>query len=194
MECGVWKGGSVGLMVLANLKYSKKKRHIHMFDIFDDICEPDPSVDGDIAIKQIAKLAGVSPDSFKGRLQSVKGAYDSHGGHGTVEVVKELMEDKIGYDKEFLHYYKGWFQETIPNAVGDIREIAILRLDGDWYASTKVCLNFLYDKVVPGGFVIIDDYGTYEGCRKAVDEFREKQGIQNFLNHVNQDCRYWIKE
>lgn len=194
VECGVWKGGASGLMALANQKYGPKRRHIHMFDIFDDICEPDPAVDGDFAMNQMAELAGVKRESFKGKLRPVKGVYNSHGGYGTVETVKCLMEDKIGYDKRFLHYYKGWFQETIPNVVRDIREIAILRLDGDLYASTKICLDFLYSRVVSGGFVIIDDYGTYEGCRKAVDEFMDKHGIGSFLNYVNQDCRYWIRK
>jgi hypothetical protein len=93
-----------------------------------------------------------------------------------------------------VYYYEGWFQETLPVCKDQIEKIAILRLDADWYASTKICLEFLYDKVVPGGFVIIDDYGTYEGCKKAVDEFREKQRITAFMVHVNHDCRYWIKQ
>ena len=55
----------------------------------------------------------------------------------------------------------------------DIDLIAILRLDGDWYASTKVCLEHLFDRVVPGGFIVIDDFGAYEGCRSATEEFFE---------------------
>lgn len=194
VECGVWKGGAIGLMALANKKYGQKRRDIHMFDIFDDICEPDPAVDGEFAIRQVAELAGIDKNSLKGRLRPVKGFYDSHGGHGTVEIVKQLLEDEIGYDKKFLHYHKGWFQETLPKVAKEINQIAILHLDADFYASTKICLDYLYEKVVSGGFVIIDDYGTYEGCKKAVDEFREKQGIRSFLTYVNQDCRYWIKE
>ena len=194
VECGVWKGGAIGLMALANKKYGQKRRDIHMFDIFSEICEPDPAIDGEFAISQVSELAGVDKKSLKGRLKSVKGVYDSHGGPGTVEVVRELLEVKIGYDKRFLHYHKGWFQETLPDVAREISKIAILRLDADLYASTKICLDYLYEKVVSGGFVIIDDYGTYEGCKKAIDEFREKQGIRSFLNYVNQDCRYWIKE
>jgi O-methyltransferase len=193
VECGVWKGGAVGLMALANMKFNQSRRHIHMFDVFDDICEPDPAVDGVYAINQIAELAKINAESLQGNLKPVKGVYDSHGGHGTVNIVKQLLEDKIGYDKRFLHYYQGWFQETLPFCKDKINEIAILRLDGDLYASTKVCLDFLYSKVVTGGFVIIDDYGAYEGCKKAVDEFRDKYGIKTFINHVNHDCRYWIK-
>ncbi|HXI69239.1 MAG TPA: TylF/MycF/NovP-related O-methyltransferase [Verrucomicrobiae bacterium] len=85
-----------------------------------------------------------------------------------------MLTKEIGYDPGFLHFLKGWFQETMPKDSSQISQIAILRLDGDWYDSTRVCLEFLYDKVVPGGFVIIDNYGAYEGCRKAVAEFRQK--------------------
>jgi O-methyltransferase len=194
VECGVWKGGAVGLMALANIKYRQKRRDIHIFDIFSDICEPDPAIDGEFTIRQVAELAGVDKRSLKGRLKPVKGVYDSHGGPGTVKIVRKLLEDKIGYDKNFLHYHKGWFQNTLPDVAKEINKIAILRLDADLYASTKICLDYLYEKVVSGGFLIIDDYGTYEGCKRAVDEFREKKGIRSFLNHVNQDCRYWIKE
>jgi len=194
VECGVWKGGASGLLALGSMKYGNGKRHIHMFDVFDDICEPDPAVDGDWALTHVADLAGIDRQSLKGRLQPVKGVYDSHGGHGTVGIVRTLLENKIGYNEDYLHYYQGWFQDTLPNIANDIQEIAILRLDSDFYTSTKVCLDFLYEKVVHGGFVVIDDYGTYEGCKKAVDEFREKHGINTFIHHVNHDCRYWIKE
>ena len=68
-----------------------------------------------------------------------------------------------------------------------------MRLDGDWYASTKVCLDCLYDKVVSGGFVIVDDYGYYEGCRKAVDEFIDKKRVEVFLSQIDYGCVYWIK-
>jgi hypothetical protein len=194
VECGVWKGGAVGLMALTNNQFGQTRRHLHLFDVFDDICEPDPLVDGAYAIDQVAALAGVEKESLQGRLRPVKGVYDSHGGHGTLEIVRQLLENEIGYNKEYLHYYEGWFQETLPLHKDQIDKIAVLRLDADLYASTKICLEFLYDKVVAGGFVIIDDYGAYEGCRKAVDEFRAERQITSFMIHVNQDCRFWIKD
>ncbi len=191
VECGVWKGGAAGLMALANLSYGAERRHIHLFDAFDDICEPDPAVDGERAISEAEEWAGVDRSDLSGKLMPLTGIYDQRGGPGTVQEVKQLLEDKVGYHPEFLHYHEGWFQDTLPAA--DTGDIALLRLDADWYASTKVCLDFLYDKVVSGGFVIIDDYGAYDGCRKAVDEFVADRGIDAFLNHVNVDCRYWIK-
>ena len=84
-------------------------------------------------------------------------------------------------------------QDTLPRDSSRIESIAILRLDGDWYASTKVCLDHLYDKVVSGGFVIVDDYGYYEGCKKAVDEFIEERGLEVFLSQVDSGCVYWTR-
>ena len=191
VECGVWKGGSIGLMALANQRYGSGRRPIHLFDAFDDICEPDPSVDGERALAEVEKFAERDRKSISGQLTPVEGIYDHLGGPGQLEDVKRFLVQDIGYEPDHLIFHKGWFQETLP--VADISQIAVLRLDGDWYASTKVCLDYLYDKVVPGGFVIIDDYGCYEGCRKAVDEFLAGRNENLFLNHVNKDCRYWIK-
>lgn len=193
VECGVWKGGAVGLMALGNLAFTNARRHIHCFDAFDDICEPDPTHDDDQAIQQVAQLSGRDPRSFSGALRPVKGVYGSKGGPGSLEEVKKLLEEKINYPGEYLHYWKGWFQDTLPTVSETVGKISILRLDCDLYASTRVSLEWLYDKVIPGGFVIIDDYGAYNGCRKAVDEFLNSRRERVYLHHVNKDCRYWIK-
>jgi len=185
--------GSVGLRALANLKHSNTTRHIHLFDIFDNICEPDPEIDGERAIKAVKELTGRKDLELQGRLKPIEGVYDSLGGKGTLDGNRYLLERLIGYDRNSIHYHKGWFQDTVPKDEDEIEKIAILRLDGDFYASTKVCLEYLYDKVVPNGLIIIDDYGTYEGCKKAVDEFRMKKNIHSFLHYSNQDCRYWFK-
>lgn len=189
VECGVWKGGSVGLMALTNMKYSTQPRHIHLFDSFQEICEPDALVDGERAINEVKNW---SKGGVSGELKPLTGIYDSFGGPGSLEGNKVLMEEILGYDPNFLHYHKGWFQDTLPQ-VTNIDKIAILRLDGDWYASTKICLDCLYDKVTSGGIIIIDDYGAYEGCRKAVDEFIADNNIKAYLSYVDMDCRYWIK-
>jgi len=193
VECGVWKGGSMGLMAMANLKHSSKRRNLHLFDIFDDIGEPDPAVDGELAIKQAKEFTGNNNLKVEGKLKPMTGFYDQFGGKGTLVENRKLLEEVILYDKEHILYHQGWFQDTIPNVKNEIDKIAVLRLDGDYYASTKVCLDNLYDKVVEGGLVIIDDYGTYEGCKKAVDEFRKKNNIKAFMHYSNSDCRYWFK-
>lgn len=191
VECGVWKGGAAGLMALGNLAYGSSRRPIHLFDAFDDICEPDAAIDGERALAEVEQMAGVDRSELSGKLRPLKGVYDSRGGAGSVDQIDSFMRHVVGYDTDRLHYHVGWFQDTLPAA--QTGQIAILRLDGDWYASTKVCLEHLYERVVPGGFVIIDDYGAYDGCRKAVDEFMQGNSIRAYLNHVNVDCRYWIK-
>ena len=89
---------------------------------------------------------------------------------------------------------KGWFEDTLPVRRQEIGKIAVLRVDSDWYASTKFCLETLYASVVSGGAVIIDDYFTFTGCRKAVDEFRAERGITAKL-HVTDPMSeaYWYK-
>jgi hypothetical protein len=192
VECGVWKGGAVGLMALVNSRYGRERRTIHLFDAFDDICQPDASVDGEEAIQSVKRLAGADTET-RGELKPIKGIYDSFGGCGSLEENKRLLEEIVGYDSEYLRYHKGWFQDTLPQSASEIEDISILRLDGDWYASIKVCLDYLYSKVVKGGFVIVDDYGYLDGCRKAVDEFLEKNNITVYLNCVDSGCVYWIK-
>lgn len=190
VECGTWKGGATGLMALGNLEHGRTRRHIHLFDSFEGIPEPDESIDGEKAMQQVRDVGG----GTKGRLVSVTGFYEKHAdGVGNVETNKYLLETIIGYEPSFLHYHKGWFQNTVLKAAPEIGEIAILRLDADWYASTKVCLEYLYDTVVSGGFVIVDDYGYYEGCKKAVDEFMKQKKIHAYLNHIDSEGRYWIK-
>jgi hypothetical protein len=190
VECGVWKGGSVGVMALANLKHGRSRRTLHLFDAFDDICEPDAAVDGERAITEVHRWT--NGGGTQGRLVPLKGIYDQFGGHGTIDECRTLLERIIGYDGSQIHYHQGWFQETLPSQASAIKNIAILRLDGDWYASTKVSLDYLFEKVVPGGFVVIDDYGSYDGCRKAVDEFLARLEQPLFLNVVNSQIRYLI--
>ena len=186
IECGTWKGGVAGLMALANLAHGKIRRHLHLFDSFAGIPEPDEAVDGTKAVMEARQFGG----GTKGKLVAINGFYESA---GTLQVNRELLENIIGYDQSFLHYHQGWFQDTVPRDAGKVGEIAILHLDGDWYASTMVCLENLYDKVVRGGFIIIDDYGCYEGCRKAVDEFLKRQRIRVYLHRIDSTGRYWIK-
>jgi hypothetical protein len=190
VECGVWKGGAVGLMALVNLEHGRIRRHIHLFDSFEAICEPDEAIDGQRALDEVRMWA--KNGGTKGRLVPLEGFYDRSGGPGTVEENERLLVHTIGYDPRYIHFHAGWFQRTLPEQSGDIGRIAILRLDADWYASTKICLEYLFEKVIPGGFVIIDDYGAYEGCRKAVDEFFKTLPKPLFLNRVNRDIHYVI--
>lgn len=196
VECGVWKGGSAGIMAQAHLRNAERAyRTIHLFDLFDDIIAPDPEKDGKRAVDEVNQYlikTGQSFSDFKDSRKPLKGIYDSQGGAGKVEVVKELLVDKIKYPFENLSFHVGLFQETVPQA-NKIKKISLLRLDGDWYDSIKVCLDHLYEKVVQGGVVIIDDYWTYEGCRKAVDEFMEQNSLTYFKCYSRPQTRFFFK-
>lgn len=193
VECGVWKGGCVGLMALANLRYGTARRDLHLFDSFTDICEPDETVDGERAVRE-ARSWTRGGGGAAGRLTPLTGFYDAFGGPGSLEENVALLERSIGYDSGRIHYHQGWFQHTVPRDAATVGPIAILRLDGDWHASTRVCLEHLYEQVVPRGFVIVDDYGTYDGCRRAVDEFLAARGLEVRLRPVDAECSYWIKD
>jgi len=192
VECGVWKAGASGLMALANKHFSSQPRNIFLFDAFDDICEPDSTHDDKNLVAEIKKITASDKEEYKGELKPLTGVYDQWGGHGTLQEAKNLLEEKIKYPADHLFYIKGWFQNTVPEWKTKINEIAILRLDGDWYESTKVCMDALYSKLVKGGVCIIDDYGYNTGCSKAVHEYLDKINEHPLMSKIG-DLRYWIK-
>ena len=100
---------------------------------------------------------------------------------------------RTGYEESKIRLVKGWFQDTLPKSADEIGKIAILRLDGDFYESTKVVLELLYENVQPGGIIIVDDYGAFPGCKKAVDEFLDLQPVRPHLTYVEHSIRYFIK-
>ena len=181
VECGVWRGGAIGLAALAHMASVRPaSRHLHMFDSFEGLPEPDAKVDGPAAVQLVAGRA-------TGALKSTGTLV------GPIEASRELLEAKIGYPKDLIHYHIGWFQDTLARDSDTFGDIALLRLDGDWYESTAVCLKHLYPKVVKYGVVVIDDYGHFEGCRRAVDEFLAVQKTPILLSHVDYSGRYFIR-
>ena len=186
VECGVWRGGSAGMAALAVLAQGGTIRHLHLFDTFAGIPEPDAAVDGERAVRE-ADSWGVKP---LGRLVANPQFYANQGRQtGLLEDSEGLLGSTIGYPMDYVHYYKGFFQDTVAQGTGQIGPIAFLHLDGDWYESTRVCLEHLYDLVVPGGLIAIDDYGAYEGCKRAVDEFVQKRGLKVYLHSVDDEAR-----
>lgn len=181
VECGVWKGGTAGMMALAHLaSYSPPRRNLHLFDSFQGLPEPDSSVDGVMATEY-------SDGHANGKLASIQKCV------GALKDSQLLLEKKIAYPTDLINYHQGWFEETVPASANVLPRIALLRLDGDWYESTRVCLQNLYSKVVSGGVVVIDDYGHWEGCRKAVDEFLNLVKEPVLLNHIDYTGRFWVK-
>lgn len=181
VECGVWRGGAIGACALAHLTSAKPPyRHLHLFDSFEGLPEPNAAVDGEIAVQ----FAGGQGD---GALRSV-GKLSS-----PISDSRQLLLTKIAYPEELVHYHVGWFQNVVPRDAHALGEIALLRLDGDWYESTVVCLEHLYPKVVKHGVVVVDDYGHFEGCRRAVDEFLASRATPILLNHADYTGRYFVK-
>lgn len=164
VECGVAKGGASAIMALVNRRYGQITRTKWLFDSFEGM--PEASAEDYIDGKKGEYIRSLE----KGECL------------GTLDEVSWLMFTKLEFRRDEVQLIKGWFQNSVPLFQNKIGEIAILRLDADWYESTRIPLENLYDKVVEGGFVIVDDYATCFGSRRAVDEFFQKRGIEAPLN------------
>lgn len=165
VECGVARGGSAAL-IQRTLQAAGENRTLWLFDTFEGLPEPTPEdPDYEVALKSVGKC--------RGELDEVKELLQQHGG------------------LEGIEFRKGLFQDTLP--LGTPKQIAFLHLDGDWYDSTRVCLEALYDAVSPGGILQIDDYGHWAGARKAVDEFCAARGLSPRLEYLDYTGRTWIK-
>jgi len=178
VECGVFKGGCAGIMAKVSAE-AGCSRKVWLFDSFEGLPEPTAN-DGAKAVEYAAERAG-------GRLTPIGRCV------GPLEDVERLLFALLRVPRAMVVIRKGWFQDTLPVARKEIGEIALLRLDGDWYESTKECLENLYDNVVVGGFVIIDDYGYWDGCRRATDEFLAERGIKARLEHVDDSGVFFRK-
>jgi hypothetical protein len=178
VECGVWKGGCVGVAAAA-VRDAGHRRDLHLFDSFQGLPEPGGE-DGRAA-------ADYSDGRAAGKLESTGKCV------ADVSEVQDLFR-RLGIDPARVKYHVGWFQDTLPKDHEVIGPIALLRLDGDWYDSTMVCLRTLYPQVVSGGYVILDDYGQWQGCRKAFEEYQnaEKLGALTLVR-IDYTGVYFVK-
>jgi O-methyltransferase len=158
VECGVAQGGCAGLMALAN-ESSAQPRLVWLFDSYEGLPEPGAKdFEGDRTGNHVRPLP-------RGSCL------------GTIEQVSELLFRDLRLDPARITLVKGWFDRTLAPNLDRIGAIAILRVDADWYDSVMCCLDVLYDSVSVGGQIIIDDYGTCFGARRAVDEFLGRRSI-----------------
>jgi hypothetical protein len=164
VECGAARGGSAALMGLT-LKALGFPRDLWVCDTFEGI--PAPTAD--------------DPDEAK----QYTGAF-----RGDLVEVQELFK-QLGI-LDHCHLVKGLFQDTLPSL--EVEKISVLHLDGDWYESTKCGLECLYDRVSPGGFIQIDDYGHWAGCRKAVEDFFFKRAFVPDLRVLDYTGVQFMKE
>lgn len=181
VECGVWRGGAAAIMAHVT-KRAGTRRKIWLFDSFEGLPEP-TTLDGTKAYEYAGQRAG-------GDLVPIERCV------APLDDVRKVMR-RLAIADEDLVIRQGWFQDTLPAARAEIGPVALLRLDGDWYESTRVCLQMLYDSVVPGGYIVLDDYDYWEGCRRAVDEFLAERGIVTALEPIGRagvpDGRYFVK-
>lgn len=115
---------------------------------------------------------------------------------GQLAVSQNQVEDSFrtfGLLDQQVRFLPGWFHQSLPTLAPD-QKFSLIRLDGDYYESTKDALTYLYPLLSIGGFIIIDDYNLPFGCKKAVDGYRQKWGINSQLITINSQSVYWRKE
>lgn len=167
IETGVWRGGSTIFMRGVLFAHEVSDRRVWVADSFEGLAKP---VHREDTLDLSAELFPVLAVS----LETVKALFARY----------DLLDDRVVF-------LKGFFKDTLRKA--PIDRLAVLRLDGDYYDSTMDALVPLYDKVSPGGFVIIDDYDALDACAKAVNDFRNTRGITAELIPIDEMAVYWRK-
>lgn len=166
IEAGAWRGGATIFMRAVLKAHGVSDRRVFVADSFEGFPEPDP----DIKIDAGFKHAGV--DLMIAPFDQVRRSFERFG----------LLDDQVVF-------LKGWFIDTLPTA--PIEKLSVLRIDADMYESTMQALTYLYPKLSVGGYAIIDDYGFLESCRRAVDEYREANGIKEEIQGAGWGAVYW---
>jgi tetratricopeptide (TPR) repeat protein len=184
VECGSYKGGSAALLAVVIKRYSLRPRLLYAFDTFEGMPEP----------TEADKHNGIPANSTGWGAGTLKAPLADN-----LDVICQSLDVA-----DIVIPVKGLFAQTLPESKSAIGSIALLHADGDWYQSTMDIFNNIYDRVVPNGFIQIDDYGHWDGCKKAIHEFERRCG-QSFAlraidytgvwfqkeDSVHQDCNHW---
>ena len=173
VECGVWKGGSSMAFAKSLLDAGDTSRSIFLYDTYEGMTPP---TQVDVDWKNTPAVAGA--DEHWGYTQA-----------GLAEVKNNLA--LVGYPPEKLVFVKGPVETTLPSQAP--QSISLLRLDTDWFESTKHEMVHLYPRLSSGGVLIIDDYGHYAGARRAVDEYFAERGIHPYMHRVDYTARVVVK-
>ncbi|MDP7642039.1 MAG: TylF/MycF/NovP-related O-methyltransferase [Alphaproteobacteria bacterium] len=177
VECGVWRGGSTMMMALTLESLGDRSRDIYLYDTFAGMTRPENvDVRSQDGMEQVSRWQAFQRNGY------------NEWAHATLEEVRANMRF-TGYPQNKLHYVEGDVEASIPATAPD--EIALLRLDTDWYRSTHHELVHFYPRLAPRGALIIDDYGAYEGSRKAADEYFADMPI--FLGRIDEAARIGFK-
>jgi len=175
VECGVWKRGSSLAAAMAFQSRGQSDRELYLYDTFEGMTKP-TNADGSNALK--------------GYQASLDANQTSSWCRSPLDEVRSVVT-RSNYPSARIHLIKGKVEDTLPGHAPD--QIALLRLDTDWYESTRHELVTLYPRLMPGGVLILDDYGFWEGARKAVDEFISERNITAFLHRIDESGAMLIK-
>jgi hypothetical protein len=175
VECGVWKGGSMAAVARTLLQKQDVRRDLYLFDTFDGMSEP-TSKDVDYSGRGAADILD-EDEGYKC-------------GNAPLESVRKVLHE-TGYPQERIHFIPGKVEDTVPASAP--ASISLLRLDTDWYESTKHELVHLFPRLSHYGVVIIDDYGHWRGSRQACDEYFAEHHISVLLNRIDYTGRIAVK-
>jgi O-methyltransferase len=178
-ECGVWRGGSVLAMILTLQDLGSRDRDIYLLDTFEGMTEPGE--------RDVSRFDGRALEKWRDQ------------GSWTDAFQPEVFNEQdvrqtlaaTSYPATRLMFVKGRVEETIPAHAPE--RIALLRLDTDWYESTRHELVHLYPRLCSGGVLIVDDYGHWDGCRQAVDEYFSAEAQPVLLSRIDYTARLAIK-
>lgn len=179
VECGVWKGGSSLLIASVLFKNNLTNKNLYLYDTYTGMTSP---TNNDFR-NDNSQLAEIKFNQ-KNNVDFVDWCYSS------IDEVKSVM-NKSDYPKEKIFYIKGKVEETLKSH--QHQKISLLRLDTDFYESTKIELEELFPLVSKNGIIIIDDYGHWAGAKKAVDEYFAKNNYNFFLHRIDYTARLILK-
>ncbi|MEO1206518.1 MAG: TylF/MycF/NovP-related O-methyltransferase [Pseudomonadota bacterium] len=179
VECGVWRGGSIMVAIKTLQKLQETSRQIYLYDTYDGLPKPDENLDVDM----------FGNNAIDGWIKFNRGYKASNWAYASLMDVKTNV-GSLGYPEDKIEFVKGMVEDTIPATIPD--QIALLRLDTDFYVSTKHELEHLYPRITPGGVLIIDDYGHFLGARSAVDEYISTLKIKPMLTRIDYSGRLSI--
>lgn len=179
-ECGVWRGGSVMAMANELVRLGVTDRKIWLYDTFAGMTPPTANDVEEGSGKTAEEMLAHTEVADGNNVWCVAGRADV-----------EANVRSTGYPFENFNFVEGDVVQTLQTAVPE--QISLLRLDTDWYESTKAGLEILYPRLVVGGVCILDDYGHWLGARKAVDEYFEKSGHRPFMHPIDFSGRVFIK-
>ncbi len=179
VECGVWKGGSMMAVARTLVRLGDPGRELYLFDTFEGMTAPtekDIAITGESAAQLMAREDRRDPRSV-----------------WCVSPLEEVRQAVLGtgYDAAKVHFVKGRVEDTLPGRAPE--RIALLRLDTDWYESTRHEMEHLFPRLARGGVLIVDDYGHWGGARQAVDEYLGAHRVPLLLHRIDYTGRCAVK-